>query len=200
MKQNLLLLAAIFCMATSSTATIHTVSVADFAFTPSTIAGVHPGDTIMWMWSSGSHTTTSTTIPAGATSWDHNMTSSSTSFIYIPTVIGTYNYQCTPHASMGMVGSFTVVSASNVSQVNSANAIFNIFPNPASGSLHILFNESGISTSVTLTDITGKEVINGKYNTANETDLNLSDIPNGLYFISVVQGGKANREKLIVAH
>ncbi|MEI7801668.1 MAG: hypothetical protein WCI97_03375, partial [Bacteroidota bacterium] len=64
------------------------------------------GDTVKWVWVSGTHTTTSTSIPAGATAWDHNMSSSSTSFIYVPNVSGTYNYHCSIHTTM--LGSFVV--------------------------------------------------------------------------------------------
>lgn len=79
-----------------------------FTFSPSTFT-MNLGDTVLWIWSSGNHTTTSTSnIPAGATSWNSPMTSTSTSFMYVPAVVGTYNYLCTPHASF-MKGSFTVV-------------------------------------------------------------------------------------------
>src|SRR4051812_32847522 len=80
-------------------AAIHIVTVANFQFTPAQLS-FPAGDTIQWQWNSGSHTTTSVSIPAGAATWDHNINSGSTSFTYIPTVTGTYNYHCTPHAPM----------------------------------------------------------------------------------------------------
>jgi plastocyanin len=89
----------------------HVISVGNYYFNPSSLSNVNLGDTIHWNWVNGSHTTTSSSIPAGAASWDHPLNSSSTSFEYIPTVSGTYNYVCTPHAGMGMVGSFTVAAA-----------------------------------------------------------------------------------------
>lgn len=79
------------------------------SFVPSTGVTIELGDTIKWEWDNGSHTTTSTTIPAGATAWDEPINSGSTTFIYVPSVAGTYNYKCTPHQAMGMVGSFTVI-------------------------------------------------------------------------------------------
>ncbi len=91
--------------------TTYTVQVGNYFFNPQTITNVNPGDTIHWVWVTGTHTTTSTTIPAGAATWDEPITSSSPTYDYIPTVPGTYNYKCTPHAGMGMVGSFTVNAA-----------------------------------------------------------------------------------------
>ena len=85
------------------------VTVQNHIFTPASFT-INLGDTIKWTWINGSHTTTSLGIPAGAATWNKNINSSSTSFIYVPTVAGTYNYKCTPHQSMGMVGNFTVTA------------------------------------------------------------------------------------------
>jgi len=96
-------------------ATKHTIKVQNYTFLPSALSGVNVGDTIHWLWVSGTHTTTSTTIPSGAATWDHPMTSSSQTYDYKVLVSGVYNYQCTPHAAMGMVASFTVSSAATLS-------------------------------------------------------------------------------------
>ncbi|MEI8280559.1 MAG: PKD domain-containing protein [Bacteroidota bacterium] len=98
------------------------------------------GDTVKWVWATGSHTTTSTTIPGGAAPWDQNINSASTSFMYIPTVTGTYNYQCTPHASFGMTGSFTVNPCTT--------------PSPATITGH-LSRCNGITDTLTATTISG---------------------------------------------
>lgn len=95
-------------------ATIHTIEVggsSGISFVPSSVT-VTLGDTVKWEWDNGSHTTTSVNIPVGAASWDEVINSSNLSFVYVPTVPGDYDYKCTPHASLGMVGSFTVVCAS----------------------------------------------------------------------------------------
>ena len=95
-------------------ATKWVVNVQNFSFAPANLPGVHVGDTIRWVWVSGSHTTTSTTIPFGAAAWDHPITSTNTSYEYPVTVAGAYNYKCTPHEAMGMVGSFTATALNPV--------------------------------------------------------------------------------------
>jgi len=105
---------SLIMIAAAANATKHTITAQDFSFTPSSVSA-NLGDTIVWTWISGSHTTTSTTIPGGATSWDHPLNSQdgNTSFMYVPSVTGTYNYQCNFHAVLfGMIGSFTVSSCS----------------------------------------------------------------------------------------
>lgn len=118
-------------------ATTHTVQVGNYYFNPNTL-NVEVGDTVKWIWVQGSHTTTSTTIPSGAATWDHPINSGSTSYSYKVTVAGTFNYKCTPHAAMGHLGSFTAtapapalsVSPSSQNVTSSAgNTTFNVISN-----------------------------------------------------------------------
>jgi len=89
-----------------SFATTHEVQVANFQFTPASL-NANVGDTIKWVWVSGFHTTTSRTIPGGASAWDETMSSGSTTFSYKITTAGTYNYVCIPHEDGGMIGTIT---------------------------------------------------------------------------------------------
>jgi plastocyanin len=107
-------LVAVMLLSTSASATKWIITVQNFSFSPSNLPGVIVGDTVRWNWINGSHTTTSTTIPAGAASWDHPLNSSNTFFEYKVTVAGSYNYKCTPHEGMGMVGSFTATALTPV--------------------------------------------------------------------------------------
>ncbi|MBC8315635.1 MAG: T9SS type A sorting domain-containing protein [Bacteroidales bacterium] len=104
-----LLLLAVSMVVNIASATVHTILVGNFYFNPSVITDVQVGDTIKWQWVEGSHTTTSTTIPAGAASWDSPITSGNQVFEYKVTVSGSYDYKCTPHSSI-QTGSFTAVS------------------------------------------------------------------------------------------
>ncbi len=102
---------------TSASATVFVVEVQDFSFSPANFTA-NTGDTIHWMWVDGSHTTTSTSIPTGASSWSAPLSSGSPDFDYVVTVAGEYDYVCTPHASMGMTGSFTVVDPTSVAELS----------------------------------------------------------------------------------
>lgn len=101
----------LFCLITLSfqetMAVKWVVQVSNFVFTPSNLPNVNVGDTVRWVWVSGNHTTTSSNIPTGAASWDHLINSGNQFFEYKVTVAGNYDYVCTPHAGMGMTGSFT---------------------------------------------------------------------------------------------
>src|SRR4051812_48236945 len=83
------------------------VNVLNIQFSPKNFTAII-GDTIRFVWVSGVHTTTSTSVPAGALTWDSRIDNTHLSFLYPVKVAGTYNFKCTFHAAMGMVGSFIV--------------------------------------------------------------------------------------------
>ncbi len=95
-------------LANDAVAVKHTVSVQNYSFTPANL-NVQVGDTIRWVWVNGFHTTTSTTIPAGAATWDEPINSSNTFYEYRVTVAGVYDYLCTPHSST-QIGHFTATA------------------------------------------------------------------------------------------
>jgi plastocyanin len=197
MKKTLLLLNAIICLAISSSATVHTVTVADFSFTPSTLTA-HIGDTIKWVWSSGTHTTTSTSVPPTASNWNSNINSGTTSFIYVPTVTGTYAYNCTIHPTL-MTGSFTVSSPAGVSS-QTTTPLFSMFPNPVQDQIHVQFSNHGLPASLTVTDVNGRQVFVNEYKAPGDELVNLEYLPNGTYVLVAKQGAAVNRQELVIAH
>ena len=109
--KKLLLLAAVLIGSVSATfAADHRVTVSDFAFTPSTVNAV-VGDTVSWTWRSGMHTTTSTSVPPHARSWDAPMDSTHKRFRIQLRVAGTYTYICIFH-SQAMMGTIVVSATS----------------------------------------------------------------------------------------
>ena len=106
--QQIFLTAVLLILVKMTSATTQTVTVQNFSFTPSSFS-INLGDTIKWVWMDGVHTTSSTTIPAGAAAWSHDLNSQDGNgeFTYVPSVAGTYNFQCNIHPTL-MIGSFTV--------------------------------------------------------------------------------------------
>jgi plastocyanin len=194
----LFLLAIIMSLTTGSFATVHTVSVADFSFSPSGFTA-HVGDTVKWVWVSGTHTTTSTTKPSAAARWNQPIDSGAASFSYRITALGMYHYQCTFHVSMGMIDSFNVVPATGIESPNST-PVCTTFPNPASGTLNVQLCDPSSPASVTIRDITGREWSRSEFYAGQNAAIDLKDIPSGLYFMQVVQGGMVYDQKLTIAH
>ena len=96
MKPFFLLL--LLALNAQSFATIHRIRVSNFQFSPKRINAI-VGDTILWVYKGGFHTTTSTTIPAGAAPWDSPMDINTKSYAYVLKKRGVYKYVCLPHAA-----------------------------------------------------------------------------------------------------
>ena len=110
------------------------------------------------------HTITSTNIPSGAQSFNQMwQLPADTFFQYIPAVVGVYNFECTPHVSMNMIGSFTVSSTVGVTELSS-NFKFESYPNPASDKINIKVNKDLINKSFILYDETGKVILTNHVN------------------------------------
>jgi len=158
-------------------------------FTPSTLTEVELGDTIRWEWVSGTHTTTSLGIPDGAPSWDSPLSSSSTFFEYVIKEAGTYNYKCTPHESVGMLGSFTVNSAASVRDFQSNISDITLYPNPAKDQMHLSF-EAGVSNTgfLRIRDMLGKVINETSIDISpggNQLDVQVDYLRNGIYFLEL---------------
>jgi len=116
MKKILLLTVALaICSISAASAARIQVRVMDFRFQPATI-NAHVGDVMVWGWLNGMHTTTSTSVPAGAQTWNASIDTTHRRFQYRLMVAGTYTYQCNFHFAQGMTGTI-VVSATSPGQV-----------------------------------------------------------------------------------
>ncbi|HLN54189.1 MAG TPA: plastocyanin/azurin family copper-binding protein [Lentimicrobium sp.] len=179
-----------------SGATIVTVTQQDNTFSPKDIE-VKVGDTVRWVWTSGAHTTTSAEIPAGAAAWDSPLTTNVQQFDYVVTVEGTYNYVCTPHIDLGMVGTITATTQLGIGENALANSV-KIYPNPArENAVMTLISEKPGQGILSMYDLLGNKVNKSdvliKQGT-NNINLLLETLRPGVYFIEL----KYNNEAAIV--
>lgn len=109
MKKIYTFIVTLLILKSSFAQTTHTVHVSNFQFNPATVNAV-VGDKIKWVWDNGFHTTTSTAVPTGATTWDAPLQAAGATFTYTLTVAGSYSYECSVHPTQ-MQGTITVTGA-----------------------------------------------------------------------------------------
>lgn len=171
-----------------SQAAVILIEVEDFEFDPN-IFTVNPGDEIKFYWDEGVHTTTSTVIPPGAAAWDQVIDQNNQFFSYFPTVPGSYDFICTYHQSMGMLGHFTVNNSTGISSdlIKPAFLINAIAVND--GMLQISYSLPSNGVKLTLTDISGKQAkllesvvkASGTY----DEKYYIADFRKGIYLVSL---------------
>lgn len=170
------------------------VTVAGTSFTPSSFTAAI-GDVVTWTWAGGTHNVTSNTssVPAGAVVFV-SPTQSSGTFSYTITTAGSYGYVCTLHAGSGMAGSFTVSSVGIADPA--VDLLTTAYPNPFKDKLTLKYN--GIE-SIDLFNIVGDKVKTFVLPvTENKTEIDLSDLSAGVYFIRTYNEGTIVETKKIV--
>lgn len=177
----------------SSNAAIHVVLVGQGGgkFEPADL-NVFVGDTIRFKWVSGFHTTTSESIPAGAESWDEVIAKSGDEFDYIVKNEGKYSYVCTPHVTMGMVGSFTATQSLTgiTDQYATIKESAQINPNPAVDQTLLTFNSNiAFNGSLKIFNNNGIMISEEKLKVGkgeNAINLNTSSLKSGLYYVNLL--------------
>jgi plastocyanin len=175
-------------------ATKHIVTVQNFMFSPSSFSAT-VGDTVEWHWVNGGHTTTSTTIPGAAATWTHPMNSTSTTFDYVITTPGTYNYWCAIHTT-AMEASFSVTTTA-VPYVESFTTLATVYPNPAINQVNFHLNTCAQTNLLTVIDIQGRVVYR---KTLSDVDnmIDVSEWSKGIYFYQLNAGTMSMKGKLEV--
>jgi plastocyanin len=181
------------------------IHAADFSFTPDTVNAT-VGDTIKWVWVNGTHSTTSTSVPPGTSAWSSPLDVSNTSFIYVLTVPGTYNFQCNFHFTIGMTG---VILANPIGIIPISNnipakfSLYQNYPNPFNPSTNIKFDLPKKSqVQIDIFDAKGSKVsslVNDVLEAGTYSiDWDASHNASGVYYYKVSAGQFSESKKMIL--
>jgi plastocyanin len=176
------------------------VEVGDNFYRPAAVT-IRPGDVIQWTNIGTSiHPTVSDSSPA---LWNTFIISpASPSFTSQPlNAVGTFLYHCSAHT--GMNASITVSSAPQATlDSKAAGAMLSVYPNPSKGMVIVTVNQkAGPEYKLRLSNILGREIRTFalRPEAANTgMPLNLSDLPAGMYFYSLVVNDKVVSTKRFV--
>jgi len=200
MIKNILYLLITFFISTSFLAqTSHNVDVASNSFTPSALT-IEEGDTVIWTNTSGSHNVngTITTFPSNPDSFGSGaVASGGWTYSYVFTTAGSYDYQCDPHAGLGMTATITVsetITSINESKIEN---VTNVYPNPFTSYFTIALNKELIndnsSIEFILYDLLGNQVHSIANVNAELTKIETNQLSNGIYIFSFKSNGKTLR-------
>ena len=204
MKNSYKSILFVFCLSLVtglSQATIHNITAEDFAFRPTNL-NVMVGDTIIWSWVSGEHTTTSDLVPAGADSWDQIIDFSTADFSYIVAVPGTYTYHCIPHQSMGMMGTFVASGTTAIEKSTFSSIRFSVFQNNESNSIVLKSGESlQLPVEFRLMDLSGRTVYSKssiEFKDGSRLEFYPGSLTNGIYLVELRSGNRREVKRIIL--
>jgi plastocyanin len=104
--------------------TTHNVAITNYMFSPSTLT-INQNDIVKWTCTQGTHNVNGTTgtFANNPASFGTTVKSATWNYSFPFTVPGKYDYQCDPHASMGMTGTITVLAATGIDNNNLNNEL-----------------------------------------------------------------------------
>lgn len=170
----------------------------------SDIRTINVGDRINFQWMAGFHPTQSTSAtPAWAT---FTLGASNPTFLTNPfNTPGTYPYHCQAHGAPGQFqyGVLTVVANPSATlDARLAGITVSVYPNPSRGQVTVQLNQkAGADYKLRLNNIIGQEIRTVALKpelTAAGLPLDLSDLPVGVYFYTLLVDGKAISTRRLV--
>jgi len=202
--KTLSIFALIFIMAASlklNGQTTYNVAVTNYAFTQSQLT-ITAGDKVIWTNNAGSHNVngTQSAFPNNPASFGNNVGSGWT-YEFVFNTAGTYDYQCDPHAGMGMIGKIIVNPKVPTSSKTLADGPDNVrlFPNPATENIELYVPGSfGTVTSLKVYSISGKLISQKAFSGNLESPrLDVSNFKSGIYFVEINSSNKEDVLKFI---
>lgn len=179
-----------------SAQTQHTITMDASNFIPAEIT-ISEGDVIVWSnTSSIVHTSTSGSNCSPDGIWSSGDIAPGATFSRTFTAAGSYPYYCFYHCGIGMVGTVTVqqVTGSKNKTESSSLKINNLFPNPADNNAVLQYTlEKPADVNIEIVNNVGtviKTMPAGFQSGNNETSLDLSGLPSGIYYCFIVAGSE----------
>jgi plastocyanin len=203
---NICIAAYLICSCSlKSNATIFIVNVEDNEFGPKNFT-INLGDTVKWVLDNSAqmiHTTTSVNIPSGAAAWNREFTQSAPTFMYTPSVPGSYNYRCTFHFQEGMVGQFTVLGSLGITESIFSTTMELKVSNLFSNELELIYSiPKTTELNIRMFNIAGNTISNFVSSSQNAGSHNqkfdLSAASKGIYIITLETQDAILSRKVII--
>jgi len=145
--------------------------------------------TYFWNWGDGSGSNLATPSHVYTTPGIYNIC------LTVADITGCSDTYC----DSSYISSVQVVNQlpTGITQTTATAYDFKVFPNPASSSITVSVPEALIGSTLTLTDITGREINSVWLSTANH-ELSTASLANGIYFVTIRNKSTLLSKKLVV--
>jgi len=168
----------------------------------SDVSSINPGDQITFVWVAGFHPTQSDSSPQAWTTFTPSASLPSTVITF--NTLGVFPYHCLAHGApgLGQFGIINVVTPTATLDPRLAAAVLNVYPNPSRGQVTVQLNQkAGADYKLRLNNIIGQEIRTLALKpelTAAGLPLDLSSLPLGVYFYTLLVDGKAISTRRLV--
>jgi hypothetical protein len=156
---------------------------------------IETGDTVIWTWTSSNHTVENVPGSSVETFDSGFLAPSGSTFSHTFTVIGDNDYLCGIHGAASMSGTITVTE--NLGVGENELKLFNIVSNPVTDLLIVELPQILTNAKLSIHDLLGKTVFTQTVNETQTIDVNISNLNQGLYLISIESDNKKQTLRFI---
>ncbi|MCB9283170.1 MAG: T9SS type A sorting domain-containing protein [Lewinellaceae bacterium] len=188
----------------SSGQTMHEVTASNTKFEPASLS-IQVGDTVRWTNEQGTHNVngTTATFPSNPESFG-NSVGAGWVYTHVFTIAGDYDYQCDPHAALGMTGNISVSPVSTVKDpgVAAENGMISaLYPVPATDHVVLGFSadlpyQAG-QWSAAVCSLTGQEVTRTRL-TGTSCTFSTGNWTSGIYFVRLIHGNEVVDSRMFI--
>lgn len=177
------------------------VTVTSNVFTPKEL-NITAGDEVVWMNTQGNHNVdgNKSIFPDNPESFGNEVGSGWT-YKFVFNTPGTYDYQCDPHAGIGMVGKIIVnPKVATLAQLFAeSSAKLRLFPNPATQLIELTIpKDYGRISSIKIFSIAGTVIDEMVFSgNSEQVRYNISLFRNGIYFMEINSGTRKDVLKFV---
>ena len=107
-------------------------------------------------------------------------------------VIGEDSFGCFSNTAISQVNVSDVTALKNV-----ATTIFEIFPNPANDEIEIILTIPLVDIKIKIVNSLGQIILEEKKKNSNKFTLDVSNYPNGIYYVEVESKQEISRAKFV---
>ncbi len=153
---------------------------------PATDLTIEIGDTVTWTWTDiFPHTVQNAVGNSVETFNSGTLTGNGSTFSYTFTVVGVNDYFCGIHGALSMSGTITVQNTLGID--DNILKKFSILTNPVNQELNINISPSILQgdEEIIIYDLLGKKSITKKIDNKQNIIIDVSDLSNGLYIITI---------------
>jgi len=93
-----------------------------------------------------------------------------------------------------------LVSSVGINETNTTK-ILNVYPNPATNFIQVIYKSINTSSSISVLDISGKTILNQVFSTntgLNEERIDVSQLTAGVYFVKIQSGNSIATQKILI--
>lgn len=201
MKKIMTLAFSLFFASVTGLCTVWTITNSGITFSPATIT-INQGDTVNFVLESEHNA-----VQVSQATWNANGTTAlsggfQVSFgggMILPEQLtpGTHYYVCTPHASFGMKGTIVVQATTGIEN-NELLTKLSVQPNPSNGKFKVEISALQLvkQPDLVVFNLWGEKIYQAVV-TSQETEIDLSDRSDGIYFVRLDDGQTVRTEKIV---